>query len=137
MADLGFTLPAAPLTVGSYVPVTRWGEMLFLSGQLSFEEGKLTVTGKVPDEVSLSRAQAAAATALLNALGVLKTELGELKFVRSILRMTGYVASSPDFTEQHIVMNAASDLLVNLFGDAGRHSRVAVGVAERKVVIER
>ncbi|MFO8013305.1 MAG: RidA family protein [Phycisphaerae bacterium] len=126
---LGLTLPPAPAPVGSYVPAVRTGNLVFVSGQLPMRDGELLATGKVGAEVSLEEAQACARQAALNALAVAAEAAGGLGAIARIVRLTGHVASAPGFTDQAAVMNAASDLVAEVFGDAGRHSRAALGAA--------
>jgi len=130
LAALGLTLPPAPKPVGAYVPAVRTGNLLFVSGQLPMREGQLMAAGHVGREVSLEEAQACARQAALNALAVVAAEIGGLSNVARIVRITGHVASAPGFTDQPKVLNGASDLLVQVFNDAGLHSRAAVGAAE-------
>lgn len=130
LKDLGLQLPSVPDPVGSYVPATRTANLLFTSGQLPFEEGELSLVGKVGSEISLEEAQRAARLCALNALAAAASEAGGLANIRRVVKVTGYVASAPDFNAQPRVLNGASDLLGDLFGEAGRHARSAVGVAE-------
>jgi enamine deaminase RidA (YjgF/YER057c/UK114 family) len=130
LRGLGLELPPAPKPVGSYVPAVRAGNLLFVSGQLPLKDGKLLAVGHVGGQLGLEQAQACARQAALNALGVLAAELGGLAKVRRIVRLTGHVASAPGFTDQPRVLNPASELMVQVFGDAGRHSRAALGAAE-------
>ena len=127
---LGLTLPPAPKPVGSYVAAVRTGNLLFVSGQLPMKDGQLMARGHVPADVSLEEAQACARQAALNALAVVAAEVGGLDKVARIVRIVGHVASSPGFIDQAKVVNGASDLLAEVFGDAGRHSRAALGSAE-------
>jgi enamine deaminase RidA (YjgF/YER057c/UK114 family) len=126
---LGIELPAAPRPVASYVPAVEAGELLFISGQLPFRDGVLLHTGRVPDRVAVEAAQEAARQCVINALAVVYEQLGTLDRVARVVRLSGYVASSPDFYQQPAVINGASDLLEAIFGTAGKHSRIAVGVA--------
>jgi enamine deaminase RidA (YjgF/YER057c/UK114 family) len=130
LARLGIELPPPPKPVASYVPAVLVGDLLFLSGILPFRDGHVAVTGKVGQEVTVERGAEAARLALLNALAVVKQELGSLDRVRRIVRVVGHVASAAGFVQQPAVINGASDLLVQLFGEAGRHARVALGAAE-------
>ena len=125
----GYELPTVPQPGGSYVPAIRAGTLLFTAGQLPFKEGGLLYTGKVGREVSVEDAKEAARRCTLNALAAVKSEVG-LENVRRIAKVTGYVASTEGFTGQPEVMNGASDLIGDLFGDSGLHARTAVGVAE-------
>jgi len=130
LAALGLPLPPAPKPVGAYVPAVRTGNLVFVSGQLPMKDGQLMCTGHVGAEISLEAAQACARQAALNALAVVAAEVGGLSNVARIVRLTGHVASAPGFRDQAKVLNAASDLLVQALGDAGRHSRAALGAAE-------
>jgi len=130
LARLGLSLPPAPAPVGSYVPAVRTGSLVFVSGQLPMRDGKLLASGKVGAEVSMEEAQACVRQAALNALAVAAEAAGDLGAIARIVRLTGHVASAPGFTDQAKVMNAASDLVAEIFGDAGRHSRAALGAAE-------
>ncbi len=128
LKELGIELSESPKPLGSYVPAVQIGNLVFLSGILPLRSGKLTKTGRVGESVSLDEARDNARTAAINALSVLKAHIGSLSGVKRCVKITGYVASAPDFTEQPNVLNAASDLLFEVFGEAGRHSRTAVGV---------
>jgi len=128
LKGLGIELPAAPMPIGAYVPVRRSGDLVFISGMLPFKDRKLYRTGKVDAEVSLEEAEECARLAVVNALSALKAYLGELEKVRGCIKVTGYIASSPGFHAQPVVLNAASELLYEVFGEAGRHSRSAIGV---------
>ncbi len=130
LRELGITLPEPPKPVAAYVPAVRSGTLLFISGQLPAENGKLPFTGKVPEGVSIEDATRAARTAALNALAVAKAELGSLDTVTRVVRVMGHVACSPGFTMQPAVINGASELLVEIFGERGRNSRAALGAAE-------
>ena len=130
LRDLGLALPPPPQPVGDYVPAVRTGNLLFVSGQLPMKDGELLIQGHVGGEVSMDEAQACARQALLNALAAVAAELGGLKNVGRIVRLTGHIASAPGFRDQAKVLNAASELLGQVFGPAGRHSRAAVGAAE-------
>jgi enamine deaminase RidA (YjgF/YER057c/UK114 family) len=127
---LGIALPAAPAPVGAYVPYVLSRGFLFISGQVPFRDGNLLHQGKVKDDVGVDVAQECARVCLLNALAQAKAALGSLDRVARIVRMTGYVASSEGFTDQALVLNGASELAVDIFGDAGKHARVAIGAAE-------
>ena len=127
---LGIELPPAPKPVASYVPAVLAGDLLYLSGMLPFRDGQVVITGKLGQEVTVERGAEAARLALLNALAVVKQELGSLDRVQRIVRVVGHVASASGFVQQPAVINGASDLLVQVFGEAGRHARVALGAAE-------
>jgi enamine deaminase RidA (YjgF/YER057c/UK114 family) len=131
LRNLGYELPAVPRPAGSYVPpaLTR-GTILFTAGQLPFKDGRLPYTGKVEAEVSVEDAKEAARLCALNALAAVKAEIETLENVRRVVKVTGYVASAAGFNNQPEVMNGASDLIGELFGDQGLHARTAVGVAE-------
>lgn len=130
MNDLGIILPPAPQPAGNYLPAVRVGEFLFTSGILPMREGQLAFTGKLDRELTLEQGQEAARLALLNALSVVQSELDGLDRITRFVRLTGYVSSSPGFTQQSAVLNGASDLLVAIFGEIGRHTRAALGAAE-------
>jgi enamine deaminase RidA (YjgF/YER057c/UK114 family) len=125
---LGIELPEAPSPLGSYIPIVQAGSLLFISGILPLRGGTLTRTGKLGDTVTLDEAREDARTAAINALSVVKAHTGSLDVVKRCVKITGYIASSPDFTDQPKVLNAASDLIHEIFGEAGRHARAAVGV---------
>ncbi|MCF6466814.1 RidA family protein [Nonomuraea sp. MG754425] len=127
--ELGFTLPAPVTPVGSYVPAVRTGDLVYTSGQVPMIDGKLHQTGKLGVDLGVDEGKGQARICVLNALAALKAELGELSRVRRIVKVVVFVASAPGFTEQPQVANGASDLLAEVFGDAGRHARSAVGVA--------
>lgn len=130
LRELGLTLPAPPKPVANYVPAVRSGNLLFLSGVLPSREGQLVMTGKLGGNLTVEQGVEAARVAVLNGLSIVRSEAGLLDRVKRIVKMVGYIASAPDFTDQPQVLNGASDLLVSVFGEAGRHARVAVGAAE-------
>lgn len=130
LIQLGLALPAPPKPVANYVPVVRVGDLLFLSGVLPSRDGQLIMTGKLGQNVSIEQGMEAARVAVLNGLSIIRQEAGSLDRVKRIVKMVGHIASAPGFTDQPQVLNGASDLLVSLFGDAGRHARVAIGAAE-------
>lgn len=126
--ELKITLPEAPSPVAAYVPAVKTGNLVFVSGQVPFRDGALLATGPVPSSVSLEQARQAARQCVLNALAVLSGTLeGDLDRVRRVVRLGVFVHSDPDFTDQPKVANGASELLQDIFGDAGRHARAAVG----------
>jgi len=127
---LGLTLPPAPRPVGSYLPAVRTGNLIFVSGQLPLQEGRLRWVGKVPSDVDLSAATQAAGTAVLNAVAILAEAAGGLERIARIVRLGVFVNSAPGFTDQPKVANGASDLLAAIFGEFGTHARAAVGAAE-------
>ena len=128
LSELGLTLPSIPAPVASYLPATRTADLVFVSGQLPFVEGNLSIVGRVPDEVSVEAAAGGARIAALNALAVLAGQLADgLADVRQILRIGVFVQCESGFGDQPIVANGASELLVEVFGEQGRHARAAVG----------
>ena len=130
LSDLGLTLPAPPKPLANYVPVVRTGELLFLSGVLPSRDGRLVMTGKLGENLTVEQGVEAAREAVLNGLSIIRSEAGSLDRVKQIVKMVGYINSAPGFTDLPQVLNGASDLLVSVFGEAGRHARVAVGAAE-------
>ena len=130
LRELGYELPAVPEPGGAYVPATRAGTLIFTAGQVPFERGDLHHTGKVGDAVGLEEARQAARICALNALAAAAAEAGGLNKIRRIVKVTGFVASAPDFNDQPQVINGASELIGEVFGEAGLHARSAVGVAE-------
>ncbi len=129
LKQLGITLPEAPKPLGSYVPCVQTGNLLFLSGMLPVREGTLIRTGRVGESISLQEAQEDAKQIVINALSVVKSHIGSLDKISRCVKLNGYVASAPDFTEQPKVLNAASDLIFEIFSEAGKHARAAVGVS--------
>jgi enamine deaminase RidA (YjgF/YER057c/UK114 family) len=129
LAELGLTLPEAPAPVASYVPAVKQGNWVYVSGQIPLRDGKVGVTGKLGSGVTLEEAQAEARQCALNALAVIKSVVGSLDNVERIVKITGFVACTPDFADAPTVVNGASDLFVEVFGDKGKHARSAVGVA--------
>jgi enamine deaminase RidA (YjgF/YER057c/UK114 family) len=130
LAELGIELPPAPAPVASYVPVAVAGDLAFVAGQVPIEDGQVTLTGRLGDEVGIEQGQAAARRCALQAVSALRDALGSLDRVAQIPQVTVYVASVPGFTDQPRVANGASDVLVEIFGEAGKHARAAVGVVE-------
>lgn len=126
--SLGIKLPTPPTPAGSYVPAVRTGNLLYISGQIPMEDGKVLFTGKVSDE-NLETAQKSARMCAINILAQLKRELGDLEKVSKIVRISGFVNSVPGFSQHPKVINSASDLFFEIFGEKGKHSRIAVGVA--------
>lgn len=127
LAELGITLPEAPKPVAAYVPCVRSGSLLFVSGQVPLRDGSLVAEGPVPSVTSPEDAAAAARQCVLNGLAVMKAALGDLDQVRQVVRVGIFVCSDPGFTGQPAVGNGASELLMEVFGEAGRHARAAVG----------
>lgn len=129
--ELGLALPKAPKPVASYIPTVIISDLLFTSGTLPMEDGKVKYTGKMgEDNNTIETGYEACKLATLNSLSAVKETIGSLSKVKRVLKVTGYVNSTKGFTDQPKVVNGASDLLVNLFGDAGRHVRSAIGVSE-------
>lgn len=126
---LNIILPSPPKPVGSYIPVVITGNLAFVSGQIPIKDGKVTYAGKVSKDLSVEDAQDAARLCVINALAQLKTELGSLDRISKIVRVSGFVNSPPEFTDQPKVINGASDLLFEIFGQNGQHTRIAVGVS--------
>jgi enamine deaminase RidA (YjgF/YER057c/UK114 family) len=129
LAELGITLPSAATPVFNYVPVAIHRDLAFVSGQLPKVGGEVEIRGRVGDTVSLEQAKEAARICALQALACLAEALGSIDRVERIVRLTGFVASTPDFHQQPAVIDAASEVMVQVFGDAGRHARSAVGAA--------
>ena len=128
LAALGLTLPAVPAPVAAYVNCVRSGNLLFLSGGLPID-GDRKVIGKVPTDVSVEEAYEGARIIILNRLAVIQDEIGSLDKVKRIVALNGFVNSEPDFYGHPQVVNGASELLVEIFGDKGKHSRTALGAA--------
>jgi len=128
LAELGLTVPEVAKPVASYIPAVRSGSYVYTSGQLPMREGQLLATGKVGGEVGHEEAEECARQCALNAIAAVRAEVGELSAVKRVVKVVAFVASTPDFTGQPGVANGASELLGQVFGDAGRHARSAVGV---------
>ena len=129
LTELGIALPQVAAPAGSYVPAARTGSLVFTAGQIPLVDGKVAATGKVGAEVSAEDAAGLARICALNALAAIDALVG-LESVVRVVKVVGFVASAPGFTGQPGVLNGASDLLAEVFGEAGRHARSAVGVAE-------
>lgn len=129
IAALGLTVPEVAAPVAAYVPAVVTGSYVFTSGQLPFVDGKLPRTGKIGAEVNQDDAADLAQLCALNAIAAVRSVIGDLDRVVRVVKVVGFVASAPDFTGQPFVMNGASKLLGEAFGDAGVHARSAVGVA--------
>lgn len=128
LADLGISLPVAAAPAANYVPFVLSGNQLILSGQLPFQDGKLVHLGHLGDKLTIEDGYQAARLCGINLIAQIKAAVGDLDRVRRILRLGGFVASTATFSDQPKVINGASDLMVEIFGDAGRHARSAVGV---------
>lgn len=129
LAELGLELPNVATPAGAYVPAVISGNLVFTAGQIPLVDGVLMATGKVGNEISPEFAKEIAQRCALNALAAIKSVLGDLSRVKSVVKVVGFVASTPEFTGQPGVLNGASELLGKVFGDAGLHARSAVGVA--------
>lgn len=129
LAALGIDLPKAAAPAANYVPYMRTGNLLFTAGQLPLKGGHLIATGLLGQDLDASKGQEAARQCAINILAQAKAALGDLENIARIIKITVFVASTPDFTTQHLVANGASDLLVTVLGDKGKHARSAVGVA--------
>ena len=128
LAQLGITLPAVPGPFGAYVPARRSGSLVFVAGQLPMKEGKLLATGPLPSRCSVDDARAAARQCVINGLAAVRAVGLDIDALAGVVRVGAFVCSDAGFTEQPKVANAASELLLELFGDAGKHARAAVGV---------
>lgn len=130
LAELGVELPKVSAPVAAYVPFVVSDGMAFISGALPLKDGKLLATGLVGKDCSIEEAESAAKQCAVNAIASLKSAAGgDLDRVERIIKIEGFVASSSDFVEQHLVMNAASEFILDAFGEIGKHARIAVGVA--------
>jgi enamine deaminase RidA (YjgF/YER057c/UK114 family) len=130
LAELGIELPPANVPAGNYVPFVRAGDLLFVSGQIPIVDGKPGFIGRLGDTFGVADGAAAARTCALALIAQAKAALdGDLDRVRRVVKLTGFVAATPEFGDQPKVVNGASDLFVEVFGDAGRHARAAVGMA--------
>jgi enamine deaminase RidA (YjgF/YER057c/UK114 family) len=130
LKDLHLELPTPPQPLATYVPAIQAGVFLFLSGVLPMRDGQLAFSGKLGRDLTAEQGMEAARLALLNGLAIARQELGTLDRIKRVVKVVGYVASAEGFVQQPQVLNGASDLLVEIFGEAGRHVRVAVGAAE-------
>ncbi len=129
LESLGYPPEEAPKASGLYTPLVVSGNTAYLSGMVPFENGALKYAGKVPSEVPIDDATEAAALCAANLLRVVRRDLGSLDRIKKLVKVCGFVNSDADFTEQHIVMNGASRLFLEVLGDAGAHARSAVGMA--------
>ena len=127
--ELGVALPAAAAPAANYVPFMRTGNLVFTAGQLPLRDGKLQVTGLLGRDVDTAAGKEAAKLCAINILAQAKAAIGDLDKIRRLVKITVFVASAPDFTEQHLVANGASDFLVEVLGEPGKHARAAVGTA--------
>ncbi|MGH2441852.1 MAG: RidA family protein [Chloroflexota bacterium] len=128
LRDMGLSLPETPAPLASYVPAVRAGNLVYTSGQIPSRGGSLPWRGSIPRDVTVEEGVDAARQSALNALAAVQGVIGDLDMIRQIVRVTGYVNSAEGFTAQSAVINGASDLLLALFGERGKHSRAAIGV---------
>ena len=129
MKELEISLPTPPKPAGSYIPIVTSGNLVFVSGQIPMESGQMKYQGKVPDVQSIQNAQNASKLCIINALSQVNAYFGTLENVEKIVRISGFVNSEESFSDHPKVINAASELLVDIFGEKGKHSRIAVGVS--------
>lgn len=129
LQELGYELPPVAMPAGAYVPAIVSGNLVFTAGQIPLVEGKLIATGKVGDEITSEDAKTIAARCALNGLAAIKSVIGDLDRITRVVKVVGFVASVPEFTGQPAVLNGASELLGEVFGESGKHARSAVGVA--------
>ncbi|MDO5727912.1 MAG: RidA family protein [Bowdeniella nasicola] len=129
LAELGITLPEVPTPVASYQPAVRVDNRIYVSGQVPRLDGELTATGRLGADVSVQAGAEAAEVCALNAIAAAAEVAGGIDNITQVIKVVGYVAATPDFTQQPQVINGASDLIGKIFGDAGAHARAAVGVA--------
>ncbi len=125
---IGIKIPIPPNPAGSYIPIVKSGNLMYVSGQIPMIDGKVAFTGKVSDE-NIEIAKESARICAINILAQIKKELGDLQKISKIVRLNGFVNSIPEFTQHPKVINAASDLFYEIFGESGKHSRIAVGVS--------
>jgi enamine deaminase RidA (YjgF/YER057c/UK114 family) len=130
LRELGIILPAAPAGVGAYVPWVRTGNLVFTSGQLPWRDGKLAQIGKLGGDVTLEQGYEAARVCAINAIAQLQAAVGNLDRITQIVRLEGFVQAAPGFYEHPKVLNGASELLLAIFGERGRHARTALGINE-------
>jgi|TARA_B110000014_G_scaffold254290_2_gene234724 enamine deaminase RidA (YjgF/YER057c/UK114 family) len=129
LLELGIILPVPPKPAGSYIPVVISDQLAFVSGQIPVKDGQVVYQGKVASQQSIENAQNAAKLCIINGLSQLNSQFGTLENLEKIIKISGFVNSDDGFTDQPKVINPASDLLVDIFGDKGKHSRIAVGVS--------
>lgn len=127
--DLGITIPESAAPAAAYLPFSQSGNLLFTSGQLPLKDGKLVSTGLVGRDLTIEQAQEAAKYCAINVLSQAQAALGDLKRIKRVIKITVFVASVVDFTDQHVVANGGSQLFIDVLGDAGKHARSAVGMA--------
>lgn len=130
LKEMGFTLPKPPQPVAAYLPAVQVGDLLFLSGTTCYKDGEFLYTGRVGAELTIEQGYIAARQTALNLLSVIKATLGSLDQVERVVKLNGYVNSAPDFDRQPEVINGASELLEELYGERGKHARTAIGVSD-------
>ena len=130
LAELGYVLPEPPRPVGAYLPAQQIGELLFLSGTTCYKEGRLLYTGRLGKDLTIEQGFEAARQTALNLLSVIKATVGDLDRVEKVIKLNGYVNSASDFDRQPAVINGASELLEQIFGERGRHARTSIGVSD-------
>ncbi|MCJ7569784.1 MAG: RidA family protein, partial [Anaerolineales bacterium] len=130
LKQMGFTLPKPPQPVAAYLPAVQVGDLLFLSGTTCYKDGEFLYTGRVGAELTIEQGYIAARQTALNLLSVIKATLGGLDQVERVVKLNGYVNSAPDFDRQPKVINGASELLEELYGERGKHARTAIGVSD-------
>ncbi len=130
LSELGIQLPDTPIPEASYIPAVQTGNLVYASGHTGLVNGKIVKCGKVGAEVSLEEGQASSRAAMINILSSIQSVIGNLNHIERVIRLTGYVASAQNFNQQPMVVNGASDLLIQIFGEKGKHARSAIGVAE-------
>lgn len=130
LVEMNIEFPEAPVAIGDYIPVIRFGDTVVTSGQLPMQDGSMTASGKVGQDITVEEGAAAARVAALNCLAQIRNCVGSLDIVKQIVRVEGFVNSADGFHSQPQVLNGASNLLAEIFGAAGRHTRIAVGVNE-------
>lgn len=129
LADKNITLPEAAAPAANYLPYSISGNQLFISGQLPLVDGVLSAKGQLGHNVTLEKGVEAAEACAINILAQTKAALGDLSRIKQVIKISGFVSSTPDFHEQHLVINGASNLLAEILGEAGKHARAAVGMA--------
>jgi enamine deaminase RidA (YjgF/YER057c/UK114 family) len=129
LSNLNVTIGEVARPLASYAPAVRTGNLVYVSGQLPLEAGRLVFKGHVGQDIAIDRAALAARLCAINALAALKSEIGDLERVKRIVRVNGYISCVPEFIEHPKVLNGASDFLVEVFGERGKHSRIAIGVS--------
>ncbi len=127
LKDLGYELPELPVPIGVYIPYAEYNGLIFLSGLLPVKDGRLLYQGRIGKDLSIEQAKECTVQIVLNCLSIIKSNLGDLEKIDRCLRINGYLQTSEDFKDHPLVLNAASELIVKVFGDRGRHTRIAIG----------